>query len=666
LKIKKKKKQIISAPTGKNNRIIYLLFLVFIPLVLYFRVINFGLSNLDDTSLIPRINNTEGSKFNLKEAFTRDALMSDKATTFYRPMQLISFMIDAELGGSEPWIYHLSNLLLHLFTVIALFFFLKMTGIKEEISFLLSLLFSVNPMLTNAVAWIPARGDLLLCLFSLLSFMTFLEYFNTKRIIYFILHSFIFLLAIFSKETSVLLPVLILSYFFFVQKEKFTLKNITPIFIIWSLIFILYFFLRQSVLKEITYSNEFGIITFIKDLPTIPITFGKFFVPYNLSTLAFFDNTGTIIGIILLIALAVLIIKGIPGQKGTVVWGALWFFAFSIPPMFFRSYSANIGYDYLEYRSYLPIIGILIIIGYLINEVTTGISFIKILKISIPLLLVYSFIAYNYSKDFADPFSFLTSAIKSSSNNTLAYQMRGTLYFDRGDYQEALINFDNSIRTCPTYSIPYLNKGLIYQKLNDHYKAENSFSLGLKYDTLYKENYAHELIYMLLSSEKFVLGKYDEAISLLRYAIGKYPDNKDLHNHLALVYYGIAKFDFALDEFNKGFESGQGLPHYYNSRGMVKDSLKDFSGAIADFSKALEINQDFSDALMNRGMTRISLSDNEGAIADLTTSINIDPNVGESWYYRGVALSNLNKKAEAKADWEKARKLGYQKHVNRK
>jgi hypothetical protein len=111
-----------------------------VPLVLYFRVVNFGLSELDDDTIISaNLNNTEGSKFNLKEAFTHDALMSDKGDSFYRPMQVISLMIDSEIGGIEPWIYHLSNLILHILTVITLFFFLKKTGIREEISFLLSL-----------------------------------------------------------------------------------------------------------------------------------------------------------------------------------------------------------------------------------------------------------------------------------------------------------------------------------------------------------------------------------------------------------------------------------------------------------------------------------------------------------------------------------------------
>ena len=287
---RKKNKLKKQVPAGKNNLIIYLFILAIIPAILYLRVVNYGLSSLDDESIIHHMTNVEGSKINPKEAFTHDAFMGDKGDKFYRPVQTLSLMIDAEIGEGELWVFHASNLLLHILTVIVLFFFLKKIGIKEQISFLLSLFFSINPMFTNAVAWIPARGDLLLCFFSLLSFITFLEYMKSRNKVYLIIHLFVIAGAVFSKETSVLIPVLILFYFYYVSKKKFILKDIVPFFTIWVLIISLFFYLRFQVIKGSISANVFGIVPFIKNLPTIPITFGKFFIPYNLSTLPLFNT----------------------------------------------------------------------------------------------------------------------------------------------------------------------------------------------------------------------------------------------------------------------------------------------------------------------------------------------------------------------------------------
>ncbi len=621
--------------TSKYSRVIYLLFLVLVPLVLYIRVVNFGLSELDDSSIISAINNTEGSKINLKGAFTHDALMSDRGDTFYRPMQIISLMIDAEIGGSEPWIYHLSNLILHILTVVALFFFLRKMGIKDGISFLLSLLFSVNPMFTNAVAWIPARGDLLLGLFSLLSVIAFIEYFNSRKKVYLIIHGIVLAGALFSKETAVLLPVFILLYYYFVNKNKFQRKEIFPFLIVWFIIYAVFFALRQSVLRINHSPNEFGIIPFIKNLPVIPITLGKFFIPYNLCTMPSFNMTAMIIGFILLIVFTLLIIKVMRGEKRIVVWGALWFLAFSIPPMLFRSIDVNLGiekYDYLDYRAYLPVSGLLVIAGLIISEWSAVISFKKMLLFFIPILLIYSMIAFNYSPVFSDPISFYTSAINENPNNIINLVVRGTIYYDQGNLQKAMLDFDNAIRAHSSYSLPYYNKGLIYETLNDHYQAENSFSTALKYDTLYKENnFLQESPYLNLSSEKIILGKYAEAIVILKNATRKYPANSTIHINLGLAYYYSAKYDSALAEYNKGIEPGNGMPQYYNSRGMVKYYLKDY----------------------------------EGAVADLTTEININPNIGEAYYFRGLAYSKLNKQAEALDDQAQARKLGFKEPANK-
>ena len=552
---KKTNKQIIPVPPARHNRFIYLFLLTIIPLVLYFRIVNFGLSELDDDTIISGINNTEGSKINLKSAFTHDAMMSDRGDSFYRPMQTVSLMIDAELGNSDPWIYHLSNLILHILTVITLFFFLKRTGITEDLSFLLALLFSVNPLFTNAVAWIPARGDLLLCLFSLLSFLTITEYFRNGKKLYLIIHAIVFAAAMFSKETAVLLPVLILSYLYFVQRKKFLLKEIIPLVIIWFVTFISFFLLRHSVLKINHTANEFGIIPFIKNLPVIPIMLGKFFIPYNLSTLPSFNNIAIIIGIILAIVITVLIIKGSPVNKRTLLWGALWFFTFIAPPMLFRSIDLNLGiekYDYLDFRAYLPVAGLLVIIGFIINGWSQSVTLKKLRMYFFPAIIIYSFIAFNYSAAFSDSISFYSSALNANPDNIINLVVRGTIYYGQGNIQNSMSDFNNAIRINPSYSLPYYNRGLIYATLNDHIQAENSFELALKYDTLYKENnFLQESSYLNLSSEKIILKKYDEAISILKKALLRYPDNSNILFNLGVAYNQARELGFNPPSFPK-------------------------------------------------------------------------------------------------------------------
>jgi protein O-mannosyl-transferase len=665
LKKNKNRKQKTPLSIG-SHRLIYILSLIIIPMVLYFRVVNYQLTIFDDSTIINNINSVQGSPFNLHEAFTHDAFMSEYGDYLYRPLQLISFMFDAEIGGQDAWVYHLSNLILHILTVISLFFFLKKTGVREEISFLLALLFSIHPLFTNAVAWIPARGDILLCLFTLLSFITFINYFNTKKTVYFILHAFVFILTIFSKETAVLLPLLILSYHYFVQNKKTKLKEIIPFLAIWLFSFVLFFSLRQSVLKGRLSSNMFGIIPFINNLPVIPIVIGKFFFPYNLCTMPFFEITATIIGIILLIVLIGLIIKVMHGEKRIVIWGALWFFSFSVPPMFFRTFQP-IGYEYFEFRAYLPIIGLLLISGLLINKLTAGISFNKILKISIPILLLYAIIAFIRMTDFADSVSFFTSAINFNSKNAIALVGRGGAYYMEGDYGKAISDYDNAIRNCPSYSVAYSSEGLYYNTFKDNYNAEHYFSLALKYDTLNQDVSLLKVdVYTDLAVAQVNLRKYDDAKAVFKKAIKLYPDKHYLYNNLGWIYYYSKQFDSAVFEYSMAIQKGSNSYESYQNRGMAEYFLNNYKAATNDFNKVIKVKPDFRDAYLYRGKTEVNTNNFEEAISDFNIALSLDSLSGETYYYRGIAYSKLKKNDNAGKDWDEARKLGYKELISDK
>ena len=658
MKSKKKNKKKIIPSTGKKSLIVFLVLLVIVPAVLYFRVVNFEFTMLDDAEIIVTHYDKIGSLLNIKDAFTHDAIMSDRGESFYRPMQTISFMLDAQIGGKEPWIYHLTNLLLHILIVVSLFFFLKKIGLREEISFLLALLFSIHPLLTNAIAWVPARGDLLICFFTLLSFIFFLNYYKTRKIVYLILHSFVFLLAVFSKETALIMPTLVLLYLYFVLKEKLIIKNIIPFLIIWLLSFILYYCLRQNVVKALLPTTMSGVIPIIRNLPTIPITFGKFFFPYNLSTLPLYDILSLILGILLIIIFITFTIKAGRGKDRIIIWGAIWFLVFSFPPLLFRTYHAEIAIEYYEYRTYLPIIGILAVIGILINELPKRFSFRQIMTGFIPIILIYGAIASGHSSDFSNPIEFFSSGINANSNNAWALNGRGIIYEDTGNMEKALTDFDNSIRICSTYSAPYFSKGDLYRNLGDYPKAEYFYSMALNYDTLYNNfNSLPEDAYLKHSATKIILKKYDEALVILNKAKNFFPRSPKIYNNMGYIYFSEAKYDSAINCFSRAIEI-EPNSYSYTNRATCKYKLKEPNGALSDFKEALKIDPGDKNAYLNRGIIKIDMFDYDGAISDLNYTLSLDPNSADAYYYRGNAWSKLNKLAEAEKDWAEARKLG--------
>ncbi|MDR3666004.1 MAG: tetratricopeptide repeat protein [Ignavibacteriaceae bacterium] len=656
----KKKKNQAETETRKNKLNIFLGLLVLIPLVLYFRVVNFQFTKFDDTDIIIRHYDTLKDLKNINQTFNHDFYMDTTGTAYYRPLPVISFMIDAQIGGEEPWIYHLTNLILHIITVIVLFFFLQKLRIKKEIAFLLSLFFAIHPLFTNAVAWIPARVELLFVLFSLACFITFIEYYTSNKRFWFFLHSFVFLLALYSKETAIALPILMLSLLYLTTTEKIKLKRIIPFLAVWSILGLLYYYMRNSVIKVNPDPELSGFFPFIKNLPTIPITFGKFFIPYNLSTLPLFDTPSLVLGIILILAFATIIIRYNRSEKRTVLLGIIWFIIFTIPPMFARVYLAEFNFEYSEFRTYLPAIGILIILGILANELPKRFTFNKILKITLPVFLIYGIIAYIHSAVYSDPISFTNSAINASPQNAFALNLRGYNYLFSNNAEQALSDFENAIKICPLYSAPYNNLGILYRSAGDDSQAEYYFSQAIKYDTLYpKSSFLMNNAFISLSAEKISLKKYNEALIVLKKSENVYPNDSKIYNNMGYDYYCIGNQDSALVCYNKAISIDPNSASYYNNRAKVKFIIKDYEGSLKDLNNTLNLDPNLPDAYLNRGKLKIEMNDYTGAISDLDITLNLDSHSAEAYYYRGNAYSRINKPGEAEKDWAEARKLGY-------
>ena len=107
----------------------------------------------------------------MPRAFTNGslALMGESGTIdSYRPVSVASFFIDYAIGGTAPWIYHLTNLLLHL-ACVAVVFKLARRWCPEASPGAIALgaaWFGVHPLLLEAHVWINGRSDMLTTLFA--------------------------------------------------------------------------------------------------------------------------------------------------------------------------------------------------------------------------------------------------------------------------------------------------------------------------------------------------------------------------------------------------------------------------------------------------------------------------------------------------------------------
>src|SRR6476659_3989583 len=208
------------------------LFIVVAVVAVYATAPSFKFIGFDDTEILKHRYFIIGDLSKIKVAFTTDAFLGTNGS-FYRPLQTVSFMLDALVGGPKPFIYHFTNLVLYIVGSLCVFWLLLTLGYQRLLSLLLALAFSLHPLFVPMVAWVPTRGDLLLTIFVIVSFILFIKSFRTNRPALVAWHGVTFFLALLSKETAVAVPPLCLFYYYLEFRKTPARKLITGYFVAW-------------------------------------------------------------------------------------------------------------------------------------------------------------------------------------------------------------------------------------------------------------------------------------------------------------------------------------------------------------------------------------------------------------------------------------------------
>jgi len=639
----------------ESQTIWHIAILVLLPFFLYIKTTSFQLiNNMDDATIIYNNVDLLNHIKNIGIAFKTDAFISLHGD-FYRPLQTVSFMIDTIIEGvhpDNPWMYHLSSLIYHILTVISLYFFLRLLKINSLTALLSVLLFSVHPLLTSSVSWIPGRGDLLIGLFGILSSITFIQYHTTYKKTWFALHVIIFAAALFSKETAIVIPVLLLLIYFFILKEKFNLHKLLPFFIAWIIIIAGFYFLRSKVITGTPPDFILGINPFISNLPTIPIVLAKFILPLNLSTMPLFEPAFTGIGIVILLVALWWIATQIKQATYLPAIGFAWFLLFIIPPMFFKLFFSKFLVEYYEHRMYLPIIGLIIIVAFLLEKIK---NYKLLIGIPAAVILLFTFIASAHSDDYKEAIAFFTKA--TNLGNPGACTKRGELYYSQRDFNNALSDFNTAVDVSGSEYAPALyDRGLVNASsaIKDHKAAIQDFTKAVEVDSNYID------AYIKVAEEKVFVNDFANALQDLNKAEKLDSTNPSVYYTRAKVLTSWLKFSEALPWYNKAITMVNGTSaEMLNDRGYVRFRLNDYTGALADCNKASQIFPQFMNAYYNKGIIYLETGRPKIAISELDTTLALTNNFYLGYFYRGMAKKANNDMKGACEDWDQSVKLGF-------
>ena len=181
--------------------------LILAVLVVFSRTLSQGFLNIDDFLVVYDEPHVSGgfSWSGIVWAFT-----NGPAGEWY-PLSMLSHMLDCQLYGLNPAGHHLTNVLLHAASAVALFLVLwRMTGGLWP-SALVAALFAIHPLHVESVAWVAERRDVLSGLFFMLTLGAYGEYVRHPRSLgRYLAVVGLFALGLMAKPMLVTLPPLLL------------------------------------------------------------------------------------------------------------------------------------------------------------------------------------------------------------------------------------------------------------------------------------------------------------------------------------------------------------------------------------------------------------------------------------------------------------------------
>ncbi|HEY6259132.1 MAG TPA: tetratricopeptide repeat protein [Xanthobacteraceae bacterium] len=194
---------------------------------------------------------------------------------------------------------------------------------------------------------------------------------------------------------------------------------------------------------------------------------------------------------------------------------------------------------------------------------------------------------------------------------------RGDAYGGKGDFDRAIVAYNEAIRLDPRYARAYADRGLVYRAKGDFDRAMADSNQALTLDP------------------KLAAG----------------------YNVRGMAYFSKGDKDRAITDYNEAIRLDPKRYFIYTNRGMAFAAKGDNDRAIADYNEAVKIEPKYFGAYYERGIAFAAKSDNDHAIADFNVAIKLNPKFSSAFDKRGLAYRAKGDNTRAEADLKEATRL---------
>lgn len=517
----------INITSSKQKLFVYIVLTV-VTLAVFWQVNQFDFINMDDDIYIT--NNSH-----VLSGITLDGFRWALSTNYFglwNPLLWLSFMFDYELYGLNAGGYHLTNLILHIMSILLLFWvFNRMTHEIWKSAFVAAL-FALHPLRVESVVWVSERKDVLSAFFWMSTLCLYVLYTEKPALKRYLPVLCSFILALMSKPMVVTLPLVMILLDYWPLKRFESRKSNA---IVWQLREKTLFFILSAIVSFITLYAQFNPNTVPSKIWPLDLRIKnavvafmayleKTFWPHD--PVALFAYSGqaslgkALISVTLIVMISTFVITA--RKRFPCLFTGWFWYSITIAPVTGIIQIGMFGSLLTSDRyTYLPFIGIAIMVSWGIPQLFKN-NYIRkriLFPASIATLAVLAFLTWQQCSYWRNSFELANHDLQITPHNkiahALAHNLRGRAYFELEQYQQACEDFNDVVHLIPQCAECYFNRANAYNGLGRLSLAIEDYNEAIRLmPNFVHAYYFRGIAYKKLGMNQHVLEDYNQAVRL--------------------------------------------------------------------------------------------------------------------------------------------------------
>ena len=424
-----------------------------------------------------------------------------------RPVINVSYAVDRALWGPSPFGFHLTNALLHIFNV-ALLFILAMSALRFDkrradkttssadnmlspvvAASVAALLLAVHPMMTGAVGYIRGRSEVFCTTWLLLALLSAHRWVRTAHAGWLAATAGLWLLALATKETAAMFPLVLLLYDRLViptvdhaERRRRVVWLHLPFFCVTTLFVVA----RLAVLSFVEHAApvtpqwRLGLVELdvVRRYLLLLLTPGAQSIFHEVSPVSGFFDARVVLSMVTIGALLGLAWR-VRRTAGLASFGFVWFLLLIVPSSMLVVLDR--AEPMAEHRVYTASVGLFLTIGWVAGLLIPRLAEFRPVTmrvVQVALILWLAILAGRTmlrNTQWSDPVSVWAQAAAKAPDHWVPQLLLGEELQRAGRCDEAVVRFQTAVRLYPDETTSYRKLGGCLIQLGRPTEARTAF-----------------------------------------------------------------------------------------------------------------------------------------------------------------------------------------------